>query len=121
MTSLRSAGCIGTCALLLLAPGRSVAEGAPRPPCAGAPSPAYAELGGLPAVRVWTGDELGTDWMPPACTGWRPLALRALVAAAGRFRFTGGAEDLLARFAIVSVLATIRYWSVSDKRWEQLV
>src|SRR3954451_19845279 len=80
MTSARLAGCIGVGAVLLLAPGRSVAESVPRPPCAGAPSPAYADLGSLPAVRVWTGDELGTAWKPPACTGWRPLAFRTLVA-----------------------------------------
>ena len=75
----------------------------------------------MPAVRVWTADELGIDWLPPACTGWRALAFRILVAAAGRFHFQGGAEELLARFGSVSTLATIRYWSVSDQRWEQLV
>ena len=90
MTSARLAGRIGVCAVLLLASGRSVADSVPRPPCAGAPSPAYADLGSLPAVHVWTGEELGTDWIPPACTGWRPLAVRTLVAAAGRFRFKEG-------------------------------
>lgn len=121
MTVARLAGCMGACALLLLAPGLSVADSAPRPPCAGAPSPAYAEPGSLPAVRMWTGDELGADWLPPACTGWHPLAFRTLVAAAGRFRFESGAEGLLARFAAVSAFAAIRYWSVSDKGWENLV
>jgi hypothetical protein len=114
-------GFLGLCAVLLLAPGRSVAESAPHPPCASPPSPAYAEVGSLPAVRVWAGTDLGPDWVPAACTGWRPLAFRTLVAAAGRFRFSGLAEDLLARFAAVTALTTIRYWSVSDQRWENLV
>src|SRR4051794_18814423 len=123
MISAKLAGGIGACAVLLLAvSGVAVAEDLPRPPCTGDPSPAYADLGSLPAIRVWTGDQTGaTAWVPPACTGWRPLAFRTLVTAAGRFRFQGGAEDLLARFASVSALTTIRYWSVSDQRWEQLV
>ena len=45
MTVARLAGCMGACAHLLLTPGLSVADSAPRPPCAGAPSPAYAEPG----------------------------------------------------------------------------
>ena len=121
MMSARLGTYIGLCALLLLAPGRSVAESAPHPPCASAPSPAYADLGSLPTVRVWAGTDLGPNWVPAACTGWHRVAFRTLVAAAGRFRFTGRAEDLLARFAAVAALTTIRYWSVSDQRWENLV
>ena len=121
LRSARLRGYAGLCALLLLAPGRGVADTAPQPPCAGAASPAYADLGSLPAVRVWASADLGPDWVPPTCTRWQPLAFRTLVATAGRFRFAGRAEDLLARFAAVSALTTIRYWSVSDKRWENLV
>ena len=73
-------------------------------------------------MRVWTAGELGAaGWDPPACTGWRPLPFRVLVAAAGRFRHEGGVEGLLARFGAVSSLATVKYWSVSDQRWENLV
>ncbi len=72
-------------------------------------------------MHVWAGTDLGPDWVPAACTGWRPLAFRTLVAAAGRFRFNGLAEDLLARFAAVTALTTIRYWSLSDQRWENLI
>jgi hypothetical protein len=117
----RLGGYLGLCAVLLLASGKGVAESAPHPPCTSSPSPAYAKVGSLPAVHVWTGSDLGSDWVPAACTGWRPLAFRTLVAAAGRFRFSGPAEDLLARFAAVTALTTIRYWSVSDQRWENLV
>ncbi len=72
-------------------------------------------------MRVWAGDGPGAGWTPPACTGWRPLPFRTLVAVAGRFRHRGGAEDLLARLGAVSALTTVRYWSVSDKRWRTLV
>jgi hypothetical protein len=112
---------ISMCAVLLLSSLESVAQGGPRPPCGTPPFPAYADPGGTPAVRVWTAAELGDHWAPPACTGWRPLPLRVLVTAAGRFRHQGTAEDLLARFGAVSTLTTIRYWSVSDKRWRTLI
>ena len=72
-------------------------------------------------MRAWSGDEPGVDWAPPACTGWRPLPFRALVAVAGRFHHRGTAEGLLARLGAVSALTTIRYWSVSDGRWLDLV
>ena len=112
---------IGLCVVLLLASAGSAAQIGPQPPCAGAPAPAYAAPGSLPAVRIWTGADLGSDWLPPACTGWQSLGFRTLVAVAGRFPFAGGAEDLLSRFAAVSALPTIRYWSVSDQQWENLV
>jgi hypothetical protein len=121
MILTRLVACIGVGAALSLSAGGSLAQGAPQPPCGAAPSPAYADLGSTPAVRVWTGDELGADWTPPPCTGWRPLPFRSLVAAAGRFRHQGGVEDLLARFGAVSTLTAIRYWSVSDKRWQTLI
>lgn len=110
--------------VLPLVPARAwaVAEG-PRPPCAGAaPLPAYAEPGAPPAVRVWNGAELdAAGWTPPACTGWPPApAPRTLAALAGRFRRAGGVEALLARFAAVSALTTVRYWSVADGRWARL-
>ena len=120
-TLLRRTACIHLCVALLLFPGKVTAQGGPQPPCGGRPSPAYAEPGGLPAVHVWTGDELGAEWMPPACTGWRPLPFRVLVATAGRFRHHGTVDDLLERFGGVSALTTVRYWSVSDRRWQDLI
>jgi hypothetical protein len=112
---------VGLYAALLLSANSSLAQSGPQPPCGAAPSPAYADLGSTPAVRVWTGDELGADWTPPSCTGWRPLPFRSLLAAAGRFRYQGSVEDLLARFGAVSTMTAIRYWSVSDKRWQTLI
>ena len=109
----------GAAALFLLTAGGLAADG-PRPPCGAAPAPAYAGPGSMPAVRVWDGDEAARTWRPPACTGWAPRASRTLVATAGRLDQGAGAQDLLRRFGAVSALTTIRYWSVTDGRWEQL-
>ena len=118
----RLAGCIAWCGGLLLQPGAGAAEGGPRPPCAAAaPLPDYAEPGNLPATRVWTGEQLDAAWAPPPCLGWRALPFRALGATAGRFHHRGDATGLLARFGAISALPTIRYWSVSDKAWQDLV
>ena len=108
-------------AAALLFPGEGAAQDVPRPPCAGSPGPACPEPGGRPVVRVWSAGELGADWTPPACTGWRPLPFRVLVATAGRFRDQGTAEDLLQRLGAVSTLTTVRYWSASEGRWLDLV
>lgn len=107
--------------VVLLFPGEVAGQEVPRPPCAGPPSPAYPEPGGQPVVRVWSAGEPGADWTPPACTGWRPLPSRVLVATAGRFAHRGTAEDLLERLGAVSALTTVRYWSVSNGRWLDLV
>ncbi|MGE3293781.1 MAG: DUF6675 family protein [Geminicoccaceae bacterium] len=107
--------------MLLLFTGESAGQDVPRPPCAGPPSPAYPEPDVQPVVRVWSGGEPIADWTPPACIGWRPIPSRVLVATAGRFRYRGAAEDVLARLGAVSTLTTVRYWSVSDGRWQDLV
>ena len=121
MTFIRSAVCIGLGTVLLLASDRSVTASGPHPPCATAPLPAYADLGSLPIVQVWTGNALDPDYAPADCTGWQPTAFRTLVVTAGRFRHQGKVEDLVARFAAISALKTIHYWSVWDKRWENLI
>jgi hypothetical protein len=119
--SARLAARVWLCAALLLSPGEGTAQGGPRPPCGAEPSPAYAEPVGSPVVRVWGEGELGAAWTPPACTGWRPLPFRALVAAVGRFRHRGGTDELLERFGAISALATVHYWSVTDRGWQRLV
>jgi hypothetical protein len=53
--------------------------------------------------------------------GWTTRQASLLVAGAGRFRQGGDIEHLLQRLATVSNLMTIRYWSVSRERWNNLV
>jgi hypothetical protein len=91
---------------------------APRPPCEGAvPVPAYAAPQASPAVRAWT----DPAWTPPACLGWPPGRSKLIVALAGSFPHAGEAQTLLARFGAVSSLRGLRYWSVTDKAWRELI
>jgi len=53
--------------------------------------------------------------------GWRREGSEVGAALAGSFRFGGTTADLLARFAAVSTLRGIRYWSVSDRSWKTLI
>jgi hypothetical protein len=117
-TALRS---ILTICVLLLGAAPALAEAGPRPPCAGAPEPAYAGPGALPATRVWYPDDLAAIWRPPECTGWPAADFGILVAAAARFPHAGDSHDLLRRIGEISKLATVRYWSVTRKRWRDLI
>lgn len=91
----------------------------PRPPCAGEPVPAYPRLDEAPVVQVWTGSDL--VWKPPTCVGWDAGAYTLLVAAAGRFSYSGDAAGLLGRFARISEFGAIRYWSVTTGQWRRLI
>lgn len=90
----------------------------PRPPCEGAaPVPAYAAPDAPPAVGTWT----DPAWTPPACLGWLPGKSKLIVALAGSFRHAGGTRTLLARFGAISGMRGLRYWSVTDKAWRELI
>ena len=94
---------------------------APQPPCGSALAyPHFAEPEAPPNVLVWSSGDLGSRWIPPACTGWAPAA-GLLVALAGQFRFEGSGEGLLGRFGTISTLQGILYWSVSDHQWRTLI
>jgi hypothetical protein len=92
----------------------------PRPPCATEPVPDYPPVGVVPAVKLWTGSDLGPGWTPPACTLWPNGAASVVVGLAGHFDAAGGADALLARIGAISSLIDVRYWSVTDKRWDNL-
>jgi len=108
--------------LLLLASWSSVA-GAEllRPPCGVSPWPPYAEVSGPPRVEVWKETDTGSRWDPPACTGWAPGRFDLVVVVSGHFRGDDRVETLLSRFGAVSRWTGVRYWSVSNKRWKDLI
>jgi hypothetical protein len=93
----------------------------PQPPCGAAPVPRYPAPDAAPAVKVWTGPEPGQSWAPPPCTGWTAAGFSTLVAAAGRFRYAGGADGLRRRVGAVSAMTGIRYWSTTDRQWRPLM
>jgi hypothetical protein len=107
--------------ILFSGPGSALAGAGPVPPCAGAPEPGYAAPGALPATRVWYGPNLDGAWRPPDCTGWQTTAFGLLTAAAARFAYDSEARGLLGRFAAISNLTTVRYWSVTRQRWRDLI
>jgi len=105
--------------LVVTLPG--AANDGPSPPCGEAPRPAYADPGAPPNVQAWRGGDLGAGWQPPDCVGWTSPGFDVLVALAGSFAAPGTVEDLLVRFASVSRMTAIRYWSVTDQAWGPLI
>ena len=94
----------------------------PAPPCDDTPpNPAHVSAGPTPAVKVWHASDFEKQWQPAACLHWQPMDTAIVVAAAGRFHEAGGAEAILSRFADISRLTTMRYWSVTRKFWRPLV
>jgi len=97
------------------------AQSGPQPPCGGEPVPAYPALDDSAIVKAWSKPDLGSDWRPPACTGWSAAGFTTLVSTAARFRYGLGAEGLLHRIGAISHLAGIRYWSTTHKQWQTLI
>ena len=116
----RVVGALAAAALLLSSISAQAAPEGPRPPCAGAPVPAYAAPGAPPAVETWNAAAL-RGWTPPDCLGWPATPFAELVALAGSFRDRGGMDDILRRFGAVSSRRGIRYWSTTDKAWRVLI
>jgi hypothetical protein len=104
---------------LFIAPLAAAASG-PVPPCAGSPVPPYAALGQPPAIAIFHRSDLA-DWRPDACAHFRAVRPALVVAVAGRFAAPVDRDSVLARFAAISRQRAIRYWSVTDRRWQPLV
>jgi hypothetical protein len=107
-------------ALLLGCPFIARAEGI-RPPCGTSPWPPYADVAGPPTVEVWNDGNTGSRWEPPACTGWDRGRFDLVVTVSGRFRGHDRVEAILSRVGAVSRWVGVRYWSVSRKRWQDLI
>jgi hypothetical protein len=96
-------------------------DSGPVPPCerdGPATYPAFAEP---PNVRAWSTADIASDWQPGTCIGWASRRFTVLTTLAGQFRFDGGVDDLLARFGAQSAWRGIKYWSVTDSRWDILI
>jgi hypothetical protein len=107
---------------LLGTPLVASASAGPQPPCGGAaPVPPFPAAGAPPNVQLWHASDLGADWQPPACTGWRGLQFDQLVGLAGRLPAGIGAADLVKRLGAISGWTGIRYWSVTRERCRELI
>ena len=92
----------------------------PRAPCGHDTYPAYPALDGLPEVTLWTAGELGPDWMPPSCAGWPNDTPSRVVALAANIVDGRDMDRMLSDIGAISRLDGIRYWSVTDRRWNRL-
>jgi hypothetical protein len=101
--------------LLLAMLWSGLAAAQPRVPCEGAPAEGPT-VDSAPQAEVWR----DLAWTPPACLGWPPGPAAVLVTFSARFRHDGSADALLARFGAVSKLTSVRYWSVTEKKWQPL-
>ena len=108
--------------LLGILPPTASAASAPVPPCAGlAAQPAFPAQDARPVIVVWRGETLDRAAPVPACLGWPNFDFSTLLAMAGRFRHPGGVDAMLADFGRFSSMAGLKYWSISDERWQVLI
>ncbi len=91
----------------------------PRPPCGVEPVPDYAPLDSPPNIALWTAGDSAGHWNVPACTRWREHSATLVVGLAGHLHSANSAA-LLARIGAISSLRDVRYWSVTDKRWNAM-
>ena len=96
-------------------------EAGPQPPCGAETVPPYPALDAAATSKLWSRAEFGRDWKPPACTGWASTGFTTLVTTVARFRYAGGAEDLLRHAGEISLLSGTRYWSTTHQKWEVLI
>lgn len=122
----KGSGVIGLALLFLLLLPASPSVGGhesaalPRLPCEDASYPVLPALDGPPNIAFWNGADFGGTWIAPACSGWRAGSTNVVVALAGHFSNRGDSGVMLTRIGRISVLPEVRYWSVTDKKWEAL-
>lgn len=97
------------------------AQPGPQPPCGVEPIPPYPPQDGPTAIKLWDRADLGSDWTPPACTGWKQPGFTTLVSIAARFRYIYGAESLLRHIGAISEMTGLRYWSTTHKQWRTFI
>jgi hypothetical protein len=107
--------------LILIWPAAVHSQSGPIAPCGSDGPPPYPAFSDSPNARNWRAGDIATSWAPAACIGWASQGFTVLTALAGHFRFDGSVDDLLARFGAQSAWRGIRYWSVTDGRWETLI
>jgi hypothetical protein len=88
--------------------------------CGTRPRPGYPAATAPPVVQVWRATRLATSESSrlPECTGLRSRDFAVLVEVVGSAQYHGSADDLLARVGAISAWRDMRYWSVTDGRWQ---
>jgi hypothetical protein len=104
-----------TALLAMAAHSYAADEAEPQVPCGNrVPVPAYASAGS-PEPVTWT----NLEWNPPSCLGWAKGRYRFVAAIAGSIH----ADDtqLKRRLGAISTLRGVRYWSVTENAWRELI
>jgi len=83
--------------------------------------PPYPAIGMPPIIQTWRPGNVDTVPAAPDCSGLNLRNFTLLVALTGSFSTEEKSDDLLMRFGAISSLRGIRYWSVTDDRWETLI
>jgi hypothetical protein len=113
-----------TCLVLLGAPSLLdplPAAADPQPPaCSVAPEPPFAPVGAI-KLATWRRGSPPALVHAPDCSDWTVWGSSLVVALTASFRMAGGIDAILARFASISAMRGIRYWSVTDRRWQTLI
>ena len=83
--------------------------------------PVYPPIGPPPLIETWTKDRLKGSSKGLDCTDLNLQRFTLLLALTGSFRSKESGDALLVRFGSISTLQGIRYWSVTDNRWETMI
>lgn len=111
---------VATACFSVLTAGSGIAADGPTPPCTAgaAPAPAYAALGEAPAFAVWHGSGIA---VPGDCREVPGGKLTFALSLAARLDGSRTFDDIAARIGAVSAMKTIRYWTVSNDAWRDLI
>lgn len=107
--------------LVLVWPLAAHSQNGPVAPCGLDEQAPYPPFTDPPSARNWRAGDLPPGWVPASCIAWAAQRFTVLTALAAHFRFAGSADDLLARFGAQSAWRGVRYWSVTDGRWDTLI
>jgi hypothetical protein len=105
----------------LLFPAAGVAKMGSNQICPYPAAPPYADVDAAPNLLVWREGDAPGPLNPAGCSLWGAWHSSLLVALAGRFSFSGDGTELARRFGAISTLRGIKYWSVTDARWQTLI
>ena len=90
-------------------------------PCAVPPELVFPLDGEPPNVASATGSQLSPEAIAPSCLGWQSDPPLILASVWGRFQSVGGDEAVLSRLGAISHFRGLHYWSVTDRRIEELI
>jgi hypothetical protein len=122
LRSTRDVTLTSSVAILLLLSCRVYANADVANDCGPEASPiAFGAIGEAPKVETWSGPASNAAQRAAESLSGAAVVPGLLISLAGSFRSLEDADGLLSRFGAVANLLTVRYWSVTDRKWRPLV